>query len=201
MKIIGLCGGSGSGKGEVARMLREAGCLHLDADAIYHGFISGDSDCLRELADEFGKEIIAPNGALDRKKLAAIVFADGAEEKRQRLNTISHRYVLDEIRRRIADAENEYTVAVVDAPLLFESGFNAECDAIISVIAPRDARIARIVERDGLTSEQAARRTAMDAATKNAEEMIDDLSLKFNRARQAAITQEITEIIAGAKRS
>lgn len=158
MKIIGLCGGSGSGKGEVARMLREAGCLHLDADAIYHGFISGDSACLRELADEFGKEIIAPNGALDRKKLAAIVFADGAEEKRQRLNTISHRYVLDEIRRRIADAENEYTVAVVDAPLLFESGFNAECDAIISVIAPRDARIARIVERDGLTSEQAARR-------------------------------------------
>ena len=158
MKIIGLCGGSGSGKGEVARMLREAGCLHLDADAIYHGFISGDSDCLRELADEFGKEIIAPNGALDRKKLAAIVFADGAEEKRQRLNTISHRYVLDEIRRRIADAENEYTVAVVDAPLLFESGFNAECDAIISVIAPRDARIARIVERDGLTSEQAALR-------------------------------------------
>ena len=158
MKIIGLCGGSGSGKGEVARMLREAGCLHLDADAIYHGFISGDSDCLRELADEFGKEIIAPNGALDRKKLAAIVFADGAEEKRQRLNTISHRYVLDERRRRIADAENEYTVAVVDAPLLFESGFNAECDAIISVIAPRDARIARIVERDGLTSEQAARR-------------------------------------------
>jgi dephospho-CoA kinase len=158
VKIIGLCGGSGSGKGEVARMLREAGCLHLDADAIYHGFISGDSDCLRELADEFGKEIIAPNGALDRKKLAAIVFADGAEEKRQRLNTISHRYVLDEIRRRIADAKNEYTVAVVDAPLLFESGFNAECDAIISVIAPRDARIARIVERDGLTSEQAARR-------------------------------------------
>ena len=158
MKIIGLCGGSGSGKGEVARMLREAGCLHLDADAIYHSFISGDSDCLRELADEFGKEIIAPNGALDRKKLAAIVFADGAEEKRQRLNTISHRYVLEEIRRRIADAENEYTVAVVDAPLLFESGFNAECDAIISVIAPRDARIARIVERDGLTSEQAARR-------------------------------------------
>lgn len=158
MKIIGLCGGSGSGKGEVARMLREEGCLHLDADAIYHGFISGDSDCLRELADEFGKEIIAPKGALDRKKLAAIVFADGAEEKRQRLNTISHRYVLDEIRRRIADAENEYTVAVVDAPLLFESGFNAECDAIISVIAPRDARIARIVERDGLTSEQAARR-------------------------------------------
>ena len=158
MKIIGLCGGSGSGKGEVARMLREAGCLHLDADAIYHGFISGDSDCLRELADEFGKEIIAPNGALDRKKLAAIVFADGAEEKRQRLNTISHRYVLDEIRRRIADAENEYTWAVVDAPLRLESGFNAECDAIISVIAPRDARIARIVERDGLTFEQAARR-------------------------------------------
>ena len=46
-------------------------------------------------------------------------------------------------------------------------------------------------------SEQAARRTAMDSATKNAEDMITDLSLKFNQARQAAITQEITEIVAG----
>ena len=158
MKIVGLCGGSGSGKGEVARILREAGYLHLDTDAIYHELIGGDSACLRELADEFGREIIAESGALDRKKLAAIVFADGAEEKRHRLNEIAHRYVLDEVRQRIATAEGNYAAAIVDAPLLFESGFNAECDAIISVIAPRDARIARIVERDGLTSEQAARR-------------------------------------------
>ena len=158
MKTIGLCGGTGSGKSAVARMLRDAGCLHLDADAIYHELISGDSPCLRELADEFGADIISPSGALDRPKLAAIVFAAGAEEKRNRLNTITHKYVLGEIRRRIADAENRYIAAIVDAPLLFESGFNTECDAIISVIAPRDARIARLVERDGLTAEQAARR-------------------------------------------
>ena len=158
MKIIGLCGGSGSGKGEVARMLREAGYLHLDADAVYHSLIGGDSACLRELAREFGADIISPSGALDRPKLAAIVFADGAEEKRQRLNTVTHRYVLAEIRQSIADAEGKHGAVIVDAPLLFESGFNTECDLVVSVIAPKDARIARLIERDGITAEQAERR-------------------------------------------
>ena len=158
MKIVGLCGGSGSGKGEVARMLREANYLHLDADAVYHELVSCDSPCLRELAREFGSDIIAPGGALDRPKLAQMVFADGAGERLQRLNTITHTYVLDEIRNRIAGSEGKYAAAIVDAPLLFESGFNTECDLVVSVIASREARIARIVERDGVTSEQAARR-------------------------------------------
>lgn len=158
MKIIGLCGGSGSGKSAVSRMLREAGCLHLDADAIYHELIGGDSACLRELADEFGREIVAENGALDCKKLASIVFADGAEQKRRRLNAITHRYVLDEIRQRIAAAEGDYTAAIVDAPLLFESGFNTECDLVVSVTAPREIRIARLMARDSITAEQAERR-------------------------------------------
>ena len=52
---------------------------------------------------------------------------------------------------------------------------------------------------DSFASEQAARRVAMDSATKNAGEMIEDLSLRYNRARQGAITQELTEIIAGAE--
>ena len=52
---------------------------------------------------------------------------------------------------------------------------------------------------ESVASELAARRTAMDAATKNADEMIENLNLQFNRARQGAITQEITEIVAGAE--
>ena len=158
MKIVGLCGGSGSGKSAVSRILTEWGCLHLDTDAIYHELIGGDSACLRELADEFGREIIAESGALDRKKLAAIVFADGAEEKRHRLNEIAHRYVLDEVRQRIAAAEGNYAAAIVDAPLLFESGFNTECDLVVSVTAPREIRTARLMARDSITAEQAERR-------------------------------------------
>lgn len=158
MRIIGLCGGSGSGKGEVARLLAEEGFLHLDADAIYHRMINSDSACLRELADTFGTEIVTPDLKLDRPKLAAIVFAPGAEEKRQLLNTITHKYVLDEIRSAIRAAEGRCIAAVVDAPLLFESGFDTECDLVVSVTAPRATRIDRIIERDGISREQAERR-------------------------------------------
>ena len=158
MKVIGLCGGSGSGKGTLAAMLSEGGFLHIDADAVYHEITSGDSPCLRAMTEAFGRDIISPSGALDRRALASVVFADGAKEKLSLLNTISHRYVLDEIRQRIVSAEGKYIGAIVDAPLLFESGFNTECDIIISVIAPRDVRISRISERDGISKEAAQRR-------------------------------------------
>ena len=158
MKVIGLCGGSGSGKGTLAAMLSEGGFLHIDADAVYHDITSGDSPCLRAMTEAFGRDIISPSGALDRRALASVVFADGAKEKLSLLNSISHRYVLDEIRQRIVSAEGKYIGAIVDAPLLFESGFNTECDIIISVIAPRDVRISRISERDGISKEAAQRR-------------------------------------------
>ncbi len=158
VKIIGLCGGSGSGKSEVARLLTAASFLHIDADVVYHRLTSSDTPCLRELAGTFGDEIVTPDLKLDRPKLAAIVFADGAEEKRRLLNAITHKYVLDEIRRIIREAEGSYAAAVIDAPLLFESGFNTECDLVVSVIAPRDIRVARITERDGISREQAERR-------------------------------------------
>ena len=158
MKVIGLCGGSGSGKGTVAAMLSDMGALHIDADAVYHELTSGDSPCLREIANSFGSSVISADGALDRRALAAMVFADGADGKLALLNSISHRYVLEEIRAIISKNANDYFAAVVDAPLLFESRFNEECDLIVSVIAPRDVRIARITERDGLAVSEAERR-------------------------------------------
>ena len=158
MKVIGLCGGSGSGKGTLAAMLSDGGFLHIDADAVYHEITSGDSPCLRAMTEAFGRDIISPSGALDRRALASVVFADGAKEKLSLLNTISHRYVLDEIRQRIVSAEGKYIGAIVDAPLLFESGFNTECDFIVSVIAPRELRISRISERDGIDRDAAERR-------------------------------------------
>ena len=158
MTVIGLCGGSGSGKGTVASMLSDAGFLHIDADAVYHGLTSGDSPCLREISDTFGASVISADGALDRRALASIVFADDAGDKLALLNSISHRYVLREIRKKIAENENACPAVIVDAPLLFESRFNVECDLIVSVIAPRDIRIKRITERDGLTVSEAERR-------------------------------------------
>ena len=81
-----------------------------------------------------------------------------------------------------------------DGDILYEPDSNTVFDAIIPEYVGGSLYGALCESR---AAEQAARRTAMDSATKNADEMIESLSLQYNRARQAAITQEITEIVAG----
>lgn len=157
MLIIGLAGGSGSGKGAVSRIFAAHGILPIDTDKVYHDLVQGPSPCLSELTELFGEKIISSSGALDRAKLGEIVFSDS--EKLKILNTVSHRHILGKVREIIASAESEgYFAALVDAPLLFESGFDRECDVIISVLAQKDLRIKRICERDGITAESAKRR-------------------------------------------
>lgn len=158
MRIIGLCGGSGSGKSTVASMLQARGIPSLNADAIYHELVSADGPCLAELVDAFGEQIVR-DGALDRRSLARIVFADGAEPLRARLNEITHRHVLVEARARIrALAASGARAVVFDAPLLFESGFDRECDLTVCVVACESVRVARLMERDGLSAEAATAR-------------------------------------------
>ena len=159
MKVIGLCGGSGSGKGAVGKIFADADIPVIDTDAVYHTLTASDSECLRELADYFGDSIISDSGALDRRALAEIVFSSDSVHKRQTLNRIAHGHVLARVREMIGEFALEgYCMAVVDAPLLYESGFNDECDVIIAVIADRNTRVARITKRDGLTEAQAQKR-------------------------------------------
>lgn len=160
LKIIGLCGGSGSGKGTVAKMFSEFNISSIDTDKVYHMLTSGKSPCLDALVSEFGKEILSEDGSLNRKKLAQIVFSgEDSENKRLILNRISHRFVLDKTREMLADFKKQgIPAAIVDAPLLFESGFDAECDVVIAVTADEDIRVARIAERDGITADSARAR-------------------------------------------
>lgn len=159
MKTIGLCGGSGSGKGTVAACFASHGMPSIDADAVYHDITSHDSPCLRAIAARFGSEVIR-DGGLDRVALRNIVFSgDDAQAKNRELCSITHRYVLDVIRERIGEYARSGTAAVlVDAPMLFESGFNAECDLVIGVVSDENLRIARIMLRDGLRFDEAQRR-------------------------------------------
>ena len=160
MKVIGLCGGSGSGKGSVCAIFLERGIPSIDTDAVYREMTAGDSACLRALSEEFGNTIISADGSLDRRALFTVVFSgDGAAERRCRLNEITHKYILDETRSRLyAMRKDNVKAAIVDAPLLFESGFDSECDALVCVIADRETRISRIMGRDGITYEEAVRR-------------------------------------------
>ena len=160
LKIVGLCGGSGSGKGTVAKLFSEYGIPSVDTDAVYHEITSSPSPCLDALVLEFGKTILSLDGALDRKKLSSIVFfGEDSENKRKKLNTIAHKYVLDKTREILSLYElGGAKAALVDAPLLFESCFDRECDLIISVVADKDVRIKRIIHRDGIDENGAKRR-------------------------------------------
>lgn len=163
MLIIGLTGPSGAGKGTVASLFSRYGVPSIDTDAVYHALLAPPSACLDELTERFGHGILTAERTLDRRALAAVVFAAGHEADLHDLNDITHRHVLDEVRRRLAVYEAEGKPAVlVDAPQLFESGFDAECGRILSVLAPREVRLARIMARDGLDEARATAR--LDAA-------------------------------------
>lgn len=156
MKIIGLTGTTGAGKGEVGHIFASLGAVICDTDAIYHRLLAESESLRRELVDAFG-DITDANGNVDRKKLAPIVFAD--PEKLAALNRITHRYVLEETSRILADAaENGVKVGVIDAPMLFESGADKMCDTVVGVTAPADVRLVRIMARDGISEEAARKR-------------------------------------------
>ena len=156
MKIIGLAGGSGSGKSSVCKLFSENGFAFINTDEVYHELCSKKSPCLDELVSEFGESILNADNSLNRAKLAEIVFAKNAEKKLKRLNEIAHFHVLAETERIISTLpKDKYSGVLVDAPLLFESGFNRKCEIIISVIADEKKRIARITERDGISTEKA----------------------------------------------
>ena len=152
--ILGLTGPSGAGKSEVARVLEEKGYPLVDADSLVREVQRPGSPCLAALAEVFSPDILRPDGSLDRQKLAALAFC--SPEQTQRLNRIVHPAVIalsEERFRQAAEAGAE--AAVLDAPLLFESGMDRLCGRTVAVLAPAGERLRRIRQRDGLTEEQA----------------------------------------------
>lgn len=160
MTVIGITGPTGAGKSLFCSYLEELGCLHLDCDKIYHSLVNSPSECTRALESEFGPSVIKPNGSLDRVALGAIVFTPGADALRERLNEITHAFVLAEVRRAVKSSEK--TCAVIDAPLLFEADFDKECDFTVALLASPELRLSRLTLRDDRTAE--ALRARMAAA-------------------------------------
>ncbi|MBR6781975.1 MAG: dephospho-CoA kinase [Clostridia bacterium] len=159
MLTVGLTGPSGAGKGFVASLFSRFGVPSIDTDAIYHNLLIPPSACLDELQERFGAEILYPDGTLNRRALATLVFSEGHSGELADLNRITHRHILLKTRDILAAYEAQGIPAVlVDAPQLFESGFHRECGFILSVLAPFDQRLSRVMTRDGLSEERARAR-------------------------------------------
>lgn len=155
MLTVGLTGQSGAGKGTFSNIFSQfCGVLHIDTDLDARAVTRKGEECLKELCEYFGEEILEKDGSLDRKKLARIAFSD--EEKHTALNRITHFYVMKRIKEHLLRAKCEgKKVAIVDAPLLFESGADKLCDINVGVVAPYEVRLERIIERDGISRDDA----------------------------------------------
>ena len=157
MKVIGLTGRSGSGKGEVCKLFAAYGISSIDTDVIARELMRSGSVCFKEVVRYFSDVILDVHGEIDRRKLAEIVFADKA--KLEALNKLTHGHITEECRDRIDDMRDSGANAVIiDAPLLFESKFAGRCDVIIAVIADAGMRIERLMSRDNISLEQVIRR-------------------------------------------
>ena len=159
MRIIGITGPSGAGKGLVSEILcKEYGFHAIDADKVYHALVSSPSDCLVEIQKHFGEEVVDKNGALNRAILRELVFGKENSDKLELLNKITHKHVMRAIRTEIECLDPNIKACIVDAPLLIEAGFIPECDLTISVIAQADIRADRISKRDDISMADAIKR-------------------------------------------
>lgn len=157
--VIGLTGQTGAGKTTVSDYLRENGVTVIDADQVARRVVEQGSACIADIALEFGCEYINMDGTLNRRKMARTVFGD--KGKLKKLNSLMFPYIIEEIRGELARLKEEQGgLIVLDAPTLFESGADKECDYVVSVTAAAPERERRIIARDGLSQEEARERIA-----------------------------------------
>ena len=143
--IVGITGGSGSGKSKVSELFAENGYTLVDADKIAKDIMKNDVKLKEKIKELFGKKYILPNGEVDRKALGALVFKD--KSRRELLNSVTHPAIYEEIVKQVKNGGEK---VVLDVPLLIGSPLYKLCDITVSIIADREKRISRITERDGI---------------------------------------------------
>lgn len=157
--IIGLTGQSGAGKSTVCRLFAERGYHVIDCDAIARK-TADDPRFLEEVSRRFTEKLITPEGALDRKTVAKLIFTDS--KKRERYQRLIFPYIVYTIMREIRAADGD---VLIDAPTLFEANLDMLCDKIVSVTANLDKCAERIIKRDNILPEQARERLSSQHST------------------------------------
>jgi dephospho-CoA kinase len=164
MVKVALTGGIATGKSYVLEQFRRRGLPCLDADALAHGVMAAGTEATTAIAARFGQEMLAPDGSVDRARLGPVVFADAAA--RRELEAIVHPAVHRAIAAGIRAFEltGDARLAIVDVPLLYETGSESKFDKVIVTECPPDVQMARLMDR-GLTEPAARQRLAAQLPT------------------------------------
>jgi dephospho-CoA kinase len=157
MYVIGLTGGIGTGKSVVAGILSEQGALILDADRLGHEVYLPGRPAYDDIVAEFGRDVMAEDGTIDRRKLGPIVFS--SPDKLARLNAITHPRMKEMMRERLAEAERAGArIAVLEAALLFDAGWDDLTDEVWVTVVDAETAAQRAAERSGIPVEQVLER-------------------------------------------
>lgn len=158
MRVIGITGGIGTGKSTVTAYIRKRGKVVLDADEMARKLTAPGGQALPDILRAFGSEVFFPDGTLDRKRLAALVFCDA--KKKAALEEVTTKRVLTQIDEELTAlrSKGETGPVFVDAPLLYETGADRMTDLVWLVSADAEVRIARVMERDKASREEVTRR-------------------------------------------
>jgi dephospho-CoA kinase len=188
MFSIGLTGGIGSGKSTVADLFAAHGVTLVDADLIAHQVTAPGGVAMPLIASEFGDDFVAPNGALDRKKMRELVFSD--DTAKARLEAIVHPLIRAETERQRNAAGGAYHIVVV--PLLVEPGdWKARVSRVLVVDCPVDTQIARVMKRNGFTRDQVLAIIAKQATREARIEAADDIVTNDETSTLASLAQQV----------
>ena len=152
--VLGITGGTGCGKSKAAKYLASLGAKHIDADEISRALTAENGEALPEIRRIFGDEVFSGDGQLNRRALADVVFHNPVAKRA--LEGVIHPLVQRRVMDEILSAEE--AVAVLDVPLLFETGMDVLCDECWTLSASEETQVQRIMERDGLSEDQARAR-------------------------------------------
>jgi len=190
-RVIGLTGGMGSGKSTVSRVLAELGAVVIDADRVGHEAYQPHTATWQALVDAFGREIIAADETIDRKKLGALVFSQ--PDNLKKLNGIVHPRMYQMMQTRIADFKRQgVKVIVVDAAILFEAHWETLVDVVWVVVADESNVVKRAVARTGLPEEQI--RSRLRSQMSNAERVKRADVVIHNNGTIEELTQQVKQL-------
>ncbi len=173
MKVLGVTGGSGTGKTVVCRILKEQGGKIIDADVVSKKLQQKGQPVFEAIVAHFGEGVVGEDGELDRKALGSIVFNDKAQMRV--LNSLVHTHVSAEMKRRVEGyrAQGDIPFVVLDVPIPIEEGFFDTCNTVWAVVANDDLRISRLMKRMMISEAEAVKRIAAQMSNREYSELAD----------------------------